>query len=163
MMAVRTLSNFASGGRNRPPSSDSIRQVFRCATARSTAARMALRPALNAAWDSCSRPPGTGTGPTAARSPAMVAATWMFIPAYPALPENRPGIAFQSQTGQTVPSTSSVPGPGDLARLRHQLGEHLADQRPEQVPAPADGGLADPEDGPGRLLGDVGAHQRDHH
>jgi len=35
-------SYLASGGRNRPPSSLSIRQVFMCATARSTAARTQL-------------------------------------------------------------------------------------------------------------------------
>jgi hypothetical protein len=53
--------------------------------------------------------------------------------------------------------------PGELARAGHQLGEHLPDQRPQQVPAPGHGGLADPEDGPGDLLGDVLAHQRNHH
>ena len=105
-----------------------------------------------------------GPGPTAARSPAMVAAIWMFIPGYPALPENRPGSALQSQTGHTVPSTSCVPRrPAISAGCGHAILEHLPDQRPEQVPAPGDGGLADAEDGPGDLLCDVLAHQRDHH
>src|SRR5487761_1582167 len=55
------------------------------------------------------RAPCTGSGPIAATSPARVAATWMLMPAYPALPEYRSGMAFQSQVGAMVPSASRVP------------------------------------------------------
>jgi hypothetical protein len=62
------------------------------------------------AWASW-RAPCTGIGPTAARRPSSVAAIWMFIPGYPALAENRSGMSRQSQVGQIVPSTSTVPAP----------------------------------------------------
>jgi hypothetical protein len=66
------------------------------------------RPEAAKAWASW-RAPCTGIGPTAARRPLSVAAIWMFIPAYPALAENRSGMSRQSQVGQIVPSPARFP------------------------------------------------------
>ncbi|HZA18609.1 MAG TPA: hypothetical protein VE645_17285, partial [Pseudonocardiaceae bacterium] len=46
-----------------------------------------------------------------------------------------------------------------LTRVGYELGEHLGDQRAQQVPSPVHGGLADTEDRTGELLGQVLAHQ----
>jgi len=54
-------------------------------------------------------------------------------------------------------------GAGDLFRVGYAVCQRVPDQRPEQVPASAHGGLADIEDGTGEVLGDVLAQQRDHH
>ena len=54
-------------------------------------------------------------------------------------------------------------GAQDLAGAGHAAGEHPADDRAEQVPPPGDRGLGAAEDVPGHLLGDIRAHQRDHH
>jgi hypothetical protein len=45
----------------------------------------------------------------AATSPSRLHAICTFIPVYFAFPEYRSGTALQSQTGQTVPSTRTVP------------------------------------------------------
>ena len=42
-------------------------------------------------------------------------------------------------------------------------GQDLADGGAPQVPSPRHSGLGAAEDAPGHLLGEVGAHQRDHH
>jgi len=52
--------------------------------------------------------------------------------------------------------------PDDIGGVRYHLGEGVADQRAQQVPAATDSGLADPQDGAGELLGDVLAHQAHH-
>jgi hypothetical protein len=49
--------------------------------------------------------------PTATSRPSTEAAIWMFIPVWPALPENRSGMPHQSHVGQIVPSTSTLPEP----------------------------------------------------
>jgi hypothetical protein len=41
--------------------------------------------------------------------------------------------------------------------------EHLTDDRAQQVPSPADGRLAAPENPAGESLRDISAHQHDHH
>ena len=84
------------------------------------------------------------------------------MPGYPALAENRSGTWRQSQVGHTVPSTSTVPRPTTSTGVGYDLGEGVADQRPQQVPAAADGGLADAEHGAGEVLGHVLAHQAHH-
>ena len=94
----------------------------------------------------------------------MVAAIWMFFPGYPALPENRPRQrAPVPDRAHGAVHQQRSPAARDLGGVRHAVVEDLPDQRPQQVPAPGDGGLADAEDGPGDLLCDVFAHQRDHH
>jgi len=52
--------------------------------------------------------------------------------------------------------------PDDIGGVRYHLGEGVADQRAQQVPAATDGGLADPEHGAGEVLGHVLAHQAHH-
>ena len=69
---------------------------------------ISLRPEASNAYASC-RAPCTGTGPIAATSPLRLHAICTFIPVYFAFPEYRSGIALQSHTGQTVPSTRAVP------------------------------------------------------
>ena len=46
--------------------------------------------------------------------------------------------------------------------MGYELREYLSDQRAQQVPSPAHGGLADTEDRTGEGLGDVLAHQTHH-
>ena len=50
----------------------------------------------------------------------------------------------------------------DLAGVGYDLGQDVADHRSQQVPAAADGGLADAEHGAGEVLGHVLAHQAHH-
>ncbi len=50
-----------------------------------------------------------------------------------------------------------------LTRVGYDLGEDVADQRAQQVPAAADRGLADTEHRAGEVLGDVLAYQAHHH
>jgi len=60
---------------------------------------------------------------------------------------------------------SPVPEPvaaDDLEWIGDDVGEGVADQRPQQVPATADGGLADAEHGAGEVLGNVLADQAHH-
>ena len=50
----------------------------------------------------------------------------------------------------------------DLAGVGYDLGQDVADHGSQQVPAAADGGLADPEHRPGEVLGHVLAYQAHH-
>ena len=50
----------------------------------------------------------------------------------------------------------------DLTRVGYDLGQDLTDHGSQQVPAAADGGLADPEHRPGEVLGHVLAYQAHH-
>lgn len=91
-----------------------------------------------------------------------MAAIWRFIPGVPGLD--------RVQIGTVAPVPGRAHGAvhqhrsrsGHLAEIGHEPGEDLADQRAQQVPALAHGGLADPEDLPGDLLGEVRAQQRHH-
>jgi hypothetical protein len=53
--------------------------------------------------------PSTETGPMALTWPVRVGAICWFKPGSPTLPQNRSGIAFQSQVGAIVPSSRAVP------------------------------------------------------
>jgi hypothetical protein len=96
--------------------------------------------------------------------PSMDEATWTFMPAKPAFPENRSGTCFQSQVGVMVPSTRSVPRRA-TSRVRDEARDRSPDDRPQQVPSAADRRLADTEERSRRFLGEVLAHQADdqHH
>ena len=86
--------------------------------------------------------------------------------------EVHPGVSGlgRVQIGDVAP----VPGGADgaihqhgssshqLLWVGHELGEDLPDQRAQQIPAPAHGGLADAEDRSCEGLGDVRAHQTHH-
>jgi len=98
----------------------------------------------------------------ATTSPSRSVGIWMFTPGYPVLPENRSGIADQSQVGQTVPSRRAVALPMALRGSGTNSTVDLADPRSQQVPTAADGRLADTEERPRHVLGHVLAHQGDH-
>ncbi len=123
-------------------------------------ARSCLRPEAAKAWASW-RAPWTAIGPMAAICPPV--RRDLNVHARVA------GFA-REQVGYVLP----VPGRGDravhqrgvaaehLTRMRDKARDRPPDDRPQQVPAAADRGLARPEDRARHLLGDVAAHQADH-
>jgi hypothetical protein len=81
-----------------------------------------------------------------------------------------PGLAGeQARDGLPVPGRrdgaagQGGPGAEDLAEIGHAGCQRLADGRAQEIPSPADGGLADAEERAGDVLGEVLAHQGDDH